>query len=124
MQDLALYRSFREKEVASAARSLISLCRELAPGMLEKRDRGRGADLALQPLAYGSHKAMEHIPGADLVEPELAHGDQEVAGGESADGDESEEGDESVDGDDLANVQAQKALPVHEHVAVCLKLCW
>jgi len=40
--------------VASAARSLITLFREIAPYMLEKKDRGRGADLEARPMEYGA----------------------------------------------------------------------
>ena len=40
-----MYRKFREKEVATAARGLIGLFREINPAMLAKRARGRGADL-------------------------------------------------------------------------------
>ena len=42
LQDLAQYKRARDKPVATAARALIALFRELAPGMLEK-DRGKGA---------------------------------------------------------------------------------
>ena len=42
IQDLAQYKRARDKPVATAARALISLFRELAPGMLEKKDRGKG----------------------------------------------------------------------------------
>lgn len=42
LQDLAQYKRARDKPVATAARALISTFRELAPGMLEKKDRGRG----------------------------------------------------------------------------------
>lgn len=44
----------RDKEVSAAARSLIGLFRELAPSMLVRKDRGRGADLAAAPSAYGA----------------------------------------------------------------------
>ena len=54
MQDLTAYKKFKEKAVASAARSLITLFREIAPYMLEKKDRGRGADLEARPMAYGA----------------------------------------------------------------------
>ena len=54
VQDLAAYKKYREKEVSSAARGLIGLFRELAPQMLEKKDRGRGANLEAQPLQYGA----------------------------------------------------------------------
>ena len=42
LQDLAQYKRARDKPVATAARALIALFRELAPGMLEKKDRGKG----------------------------------------------------------------------------------
>ena len=68
MQDLALYKKFRNKEVASAARGLIGLFRELAPGMLDKRDRGRGADVALTPLSYGASHVALRVEGAELLQ--------------------------------------------------------
>ena len=90
LQDLALYRKYREKEVASAARSLISLFRELAPGMLEKKDRGRGADISTAVKAYGASHAVDRIPGADLLQAELLQGraDHDGAGVFSTDDDE------------------------------------
>lgn len=54
MQDLTAYKKYKEKAVASAARSLITLFREIAPYMLEKKDRGRGADLEARPMQYGA----------------------------------------------------------------------
>lgn len=68
LQDLALYKKFRNKEVASAARGLIGLFRELAPGMLEKRDRGRGADVAVAPLSYGASHVASRVEGAELLQ--------------------------------------------------------
>lgn len=68
MQDLALYKKYREKQVATAARSLIGLFRELAPAMLEKKDRGRGADLEAVPLQYGAQVLRDRVEGADLLE--------------------------------------------------------
>ena len=68
MQDLALYKKFRNKEVASAARGLIGLFRELAPGMLEKRDRGRGADVEAAPLSYGASHVASRVEGAELLQ--------------------------------------------------------
>lgn len=72
MQDLVLYRKFREKEVASAARSLVSLFRELAPHVLDKRDRGRGADVSVVAPEYGAFRAVDRIPGASLLQAEMA----------------------------------------------------
>ena len=72
---LALYKKFREKEVASAARGLISLFRELAPAMLEKRDRGRGADMEAAPLAFGAATVQTRVQGAELLQAAEARGD-------------------------------------------------
>lgn len=54
--------------MASAARGLIGLFRELAPAMLEKRDRGRGADVDAAPLSYGASRAASRVEGADLLQ--------------------------------------------------------
>lgn len=73
-----LYKKFREKEVASAARSLITLFRELAPAMLEKRDRGRDADLKAGPRAFGSKTPMTRVQGAELLQHAELNGDSDV----------------------------------------------
>ena len=49
--------------MASAARSLITLFREIAPYMLEKKDRGRGADMEARPMQYGAGQVrVSHLP--------------------------------------------------------------
>ena len=59
LQDLTAYKKFKEKAVASAARSLITLFRDIAPYMLEKKDRGRGANMEARPKQYGvAHVAV------------------------------------------------------------------
>lgn len=84
LQDLALYRKFREKEVASAARALISLFREIAPAMLDKRDRGRAADLASTLQAYGVERVADRVAGADLLQAQLSAGRQASDDADSA----------------------------------------
>ncbi len=94
-QDLAMYRKYREKEVAAAARGLISVFRELAPGMLEKRDRGRGADLASAPLDYGAQTLRDRIEGADLLEEaERREREADEKEDEEGEGEEGESGEE------------------------------
>ncbi len=68
VQDLVLYKKFRNKEVAAAARGLIGLFRELNPSMLEKKDRGRGADLEAAPLSYGASRVQSRVEGAQLLQ--------------------------------------------------------
>lgn len=48
LQDLTEYKSSKAKGVAIAAKSLISLYREVAPEMLRKKDRGKNASMELQ----------------------------------------------------------------------------
>jgi hypothetical protein len=55
--------------VSSAARGLIALFRELAPGMLEKKDRGRGADLARSRMQYGAAQASRPLPWPSFSAP-------------------------------------------------------
>lgn len=62
LQDLTAYKKYKEKAVASAARSLITLFREIAPYMLEKKDRGRGADLEARPMQYGAGQIRVGTP--------------------------------------------------------------
>jgi protein SDA1 len=54
LSDLVLYRKERDKHVKNAAKALLGLFRELKPSMLNKKERGRGADLALQLQEYGA----------------------------------------------------------------------
>ncbi|KAF6262746.1 SDA1-domain-containing protein [Scenedesmus sp. NREL 46B-D3] len=74
LQDLSEYKRFRDKEVATAARGLIGAFRELNPALLNKRDRGRAADLAAAPASYGASAAAERLEGAELLEADLARG--------------------------------------------------
>uniref|UniRef100_A0A7R9V1A5 Protein SDA1 n=2 Tax=Chlamydomonas euryale TaxID=1486919 RepID=A0A7R9V1A5_9CHLO len=74
LQDLALYRKYRDKEVSSAAKGLIGLFREINPAMLSKKDRGRGADLDAKPRSYGEVDLKERVDGAELLEAALAAG--------------------------------------------------
>lgn len=56
LQDLAQYKSHKDKGVSMGARSLIGLYREVNPEMLHRKDRGRAATMRLKD---GSIKTME-----------------------------------------------------------------
>ncbi|XP_023245371.1 protein SDA1 homolog isoform X2 [Copidosoma floridanum] len=73
LQDLAMYKTHRDRSVMMAARSLIGLFRQTMPELLHKKDRGRPteATVALEPLEYGKVTAKEFVPGAEvLLEPQ------------------------------------------------------
>ncbi|KAK1415748.1 hypothetical protein QVD17_31534 [Tagetes erecta] len=67
LQDLVLYKKSHEKAVSSAARSLISLFREVCPSLLIKKDRGRPTDPKAKPKAFGEVIIPSDVPGADLL---------------------------------------------------------
>jgi len=107
--------------VAIAARSLISLYRDVDPTMLHKKDRGRVAQENLgsfEAPRYGDFKPTDHVPGAELLQAMLSKdtpskksevgsdADSDDAGGADA-GDEENEwdgwevaSDESIESDD------------------------
>ncbi|KAG6889780.1 hypothetical protein C0992_004198 [Termitomyces sp. T32_za158] len=74
--DLIEYRKSRDKAVTAAARGLLQLFREVNPGMLKRRERGKDASMGLasgsQPLPFGhSADAAVDIDGLSLLEDHL-----------------------------------------------------
>ncbi|XP_021292602.1 protein SDA1 homolog [Herrania umbratica] len=70
LQDLALYKKSHEKAVSAAARSLITLFREVCPSLLVKKDRGRPVDPKARPRAYGEVNVLSNVPDIELLEHE------------------------------------------------------
>ncbi|KAK1319518.1 hypothetical protein QJS10_CPB04g00030 [Acorus calamus] len=87
LQDLVLYKKSHEKAISTAARSLITLFRELCPSMLVKKDRGRPTDPKARPKAFGEVSVSTDVPGAELLQND----------------DESESSDDNDDDEDEAN---------------------
>ncbi|KAF9002001.1 protein required for actin cytoskeleton organization and cell cycle progression [Cyathus striatus] len=74
--DLVEYRKSRDKSVTSAARGLLKLYREVNPGLLKRRERGKDASMGIasgkQPLPYGHNpEAAVDIEGLSLLEDHL-----------------------------------------------------
>lgn len=68
LQDLVLYKKSHEKAVSIAARSLITLFREVCPSLLIKKDRGRPIDPKARPKAFGEVNVTSNVPGAELLQ--------------------------------------------------------
>ena len=75
LQDLTSYKSSRDKGVVNAARSLITLYREVAPEMLMRRDRGKDVSMAMSngetapTLKFGVERGVKTgIEGLELLE--------------------------------------------------------
>jgi protein SDA1 len=121
LEDLVQYKSNRDKGVVMAARSLISLYRDLNPRLLHKRDRGRAGAEAVQKgtvgpaPAYGMSRYAVGVEGVELLaeasdaeaeECADVRGDAGSAGsdvGDEAASDEGEEEEEDVDSDSAAD---------------------
>ncbi|KAH8978070.1 protein required for actin cytoskeleton organization and cell cycle progression [Lactarius akahatsu] len=79
--DLITYGKSRDKGVMSAARGLLQLYREVNPGMLKRRERGKAASMGLaqgtQPAPFGyAEKPAVDIEGVVLLEDHLrTHGE-------------------------------------------------
>ncbi|KAI4112093.1 MAG: hypothetical protein LQ339_000101 [Xanthoria mediterranea] len=72
LQDLVDYRKSKDKGVMMAAKGLLGLYREIAPGMLKKRDRGKDATMGLRSgerkeQRFGE-EAIGQIEGLELLE--------------------------------------------------------
>ncbi|GMH15200.1 hypothetical protein Nepgr_017041 [Nepenthes gracilis] len=83
LQDLVLYKKSHEKAVAIAARSLVTLFREVCPSLLAKKDRGRPTDPKARPKAFGEVNVASNVPGIEL----LRQDDDAVSDDHSDDGD-------------------------------------
>ncbi|XP_040939754.1 protein SDA1 homolog isoform X2 [Gossypium hirsutum] len=86
LQDLVLYKKSHEKAVSAAARSLITLFREVCPSLLVKKDRGRPMDPKAKPKSYGEVNVLSNVPDIELLEQ-----DDDIGGSE-----DDESGDEAV----------------------------
>jgi len=73
LQDLTEYKGSKSKPVNIAAKSLISLYREVAPEMLKRKDRGKVASMELQAgdkgglPQFGADNNVQGIPGLELL---------------------------------------------------------
>ena len=110
LQDLAQYKKAKDKPVSNAARGLIALFRELAPGLLEKKDRGKGVDMSRTLKAYGETEVVDRIEGVDLLQRDLlkrkreeeeeAYSEDDDEENEEEDEEEEEEEEEEDDEED------------------------
>lgn len=69
LQDLAMYKTYKEKSVMMAARSLITLYREQLPALLHKKDRGRQTEAQAERKvrAYGERDVHDTVVGAEAL---------------------------------------------------------
>ncbi|KAH7279730.1 hypothetical protein KP509_37G033500 [Ceratopteris richardii] len=112
LTDLALYKKSREKAVSSAARSIVAIFRQMYPSLLEKRDRGKGANILAKPKAFGEAVIQSNVPGIDLLANKLAEESDEFQSDSDNEDTDSKDEDEkfrssSVDGADMEESQEE-----------------
>ncbi|GAB2297005.1 hypothetical protein Dimus_031110 [Dionaea muscipula] len=93
LQDLVLYKKSHDKAVSSAARSLVTLFREICPSLLVKKDRGRPNDPKARPKAFGEVNVASDVLGIELLTKDDVDDDDNTDDDDDAaigDGDESE----------------------------------
>lgn len=127
LQDLAQYKTHKDKNVMMSARGLIQLFRNLGPRMLHKKDRGRPTEASAEARIrdYGELEAKDYIPGAEVleVEEEAREGEEGEDGWESASiSDDDEDGDwvdvhHSSDEETGEMVEKLQSIPAEERKA-------
>ncbi|KAG8010789.1 Protein SDA1-like protein [Nibea albiflora] len=127
LQDLALYKTHKDKNVMMSARGLIQLFRSLNPQMLLKKDRGRPTEASSEAKIkdYGELEAKDYIPGAEVLEVEVENkeGEEDEDGWESASISDDDEDGEWVDvhhsSDEDTGEMAEKlqSIPIEERKA-------
>jgi len=70
LRDLAEYKTYKNKSVMMASKSLILLFRQTHPELLHKKDRGKPTEaLATQARrGYGEAQTFDYIPGAEVLD--------------------------------------------------------
>ncbi|KAG0424300.1 hypothetical protein HPB47_028497, partial [Ixodes persulcatus] len=94
LHDLAQYKSYRDKNVSMAAKSLIQLFRTVNPDLLARKFRGKPTEETqeLQVRQYGELKAPGFVPGAEILDV-----DKEDAGEEEEEDEDDDDSDGWVD---------------------------
>lgn len=129
LQDLAQYKTHKDKNVMMSARGLIQLFRNLNPQLLQKKDRGRPTEASAEAKIkdYGEMEAKGYIPGAEVLELEDKkenNDDDEEDGWESASiSDEADEDGEWVNvhhssDEDTEIADKLKTIPAEERQAM------
>uniref|UniRef100_A0A6M2DW91 Protein SDA1 n=1 Tax=Xenopsylla cheopis TaxID=163159 RepID=A0A6M2DW91_XENCH len=85
LRDLAQFKTYRDRSVMMAAKSLIHLYRETHPELLHRKDRGRPTEhqASIVPLKYGEFRAPDYVPGAEVLLKNSSKKDQSNDDGKS-----------------------------------------
>jgi len=115
LRDLVEYKTYKDKGVMMASRSLIQLFRSICPDLLHKRDRGRPteATVEVKRREFGELDVKEFVPGAEVVDVDQEEGDSDQDGNDS-DSDGEDDLDETKDEKDIILSLEEKAKKARE----------
>nr|XP_053653012.1 protein SDA1 homolog [Cherax quadricarinatus]XP_053653013.1 protein SDA1 homolog [Cherax quadricarinatus]XP_053653014.1 protein SDA1 homolog [Cherax quadricarinatus]XP_053653016.1 protein SDA1 homolog [Cherax quadricarinatus] len=90
LQDLTQYKTYKNKGVMMAARSLLSLFRGKNPELLAKKDRGAPSELRMEKKVeqFGENSAVSYIPGAEILTFKTQGDDEGIGLGDTDSDDE------------------------------------
>ncbi|RWS13427.1 protein SDA1-like protein [Dinothrombium tinctorium] len=115
LQDLALYKNYKNKNVSMAAKSIIQLYRVINPSLLKKKDRAKPTEASkeLTVKQYGELAAIDYVPGAECLNEEENESEQEESEEEKSDSDEwvdinSDEEEIDIESDDESKMEIEK----------------
>merc|ERR1719348_2332267 len=76
LRDLVEYKTYKDKGVMMASKSLITLFRSIAPELLHKRDRGRPTEATTlaKMKQFGEADTVDFIAGAEVLDMEEKEG--------------------------------------------------
>ena len=133
LQDLTDYKSYKNKNVSMAAKSLIQLYRTVNPELLKKKDRGKPTEASQEFRAklYGELDAKDFVPGAECLNSsgeeddsyEIDNKDDDSDGWIDVSGDEGDieietsEDEEDNEGGKKKNLTLQEAKEKASHIS-------
>ncbi|XP_068222949.1 protein SDA1 homolog [Palaemon carinicauda] len=134
LQDLAQYKTHKDKGVSIAAKSVIILFRDKNPMLLSRKDRGAPTELKAEEKqqVFGGGNAKSFIPGAEILSFKVENEDNDNTDSEGEDwidvdhpeiymaGSDDEEGDEGKENE--KDEDNEKTLTTKEAVKEVMKL--
>ena len=116
LTDLAEYKTYKDKGVMMASRSLIQLFRTLAPDLLHKKDRGKPTEATLlaKRREFGETNAVDFIPGAEILD---TPGQEDDADEEEDDDDDNSDEEEEDDREEQEQNGRPPVLSLEEKAA-------
>ena len=115
LRDLVEYKTYKDKGVMMASKSLIQLFRSICPDLLHRRDRGRPteASVEVKRREFGELDVKEFVPGAEVIDVNEEEGASDQDGNDS--GSEGEDDlDETKDEKDIILSLEDKAKKARE----------